>query len=35
VNAVINLQVPEDGEKFLSGCTTNGLLSSAQLHIVS
>jgi hypothetical protein len=32
VNEVMNLQVPQDAGKLLSGYTTGGLLSSAQLH---
>jgi hypothetical protein len=35
VNAVINLRVPLNFGKLLSGCTTCGLLSSAQPHIVN
>jgi hypothetical protein len=31
VNAVMNLRVPQNVGKLLSGCTTGGLLSSAQL----
>jgi hypothetical protein len=32
VNMVLNLQIPQNAGKFLSGCTTGGLSSSAQLH---
>jgi hypothetical protein len=35
VNVVKNLSVPLDAGKFLSGCITGGLLSSAQLCGVS
>jgi hypothetical protein len=35
VNAVMNLRVPQNAGKVLSGCTTDGLSSSAQLHSVS
>jgi hypothetical protein len=35
LNAVMNLQVPLNAEKFLSGCTTGGILSSAHLDRVS
>jgi hypothetical protein len=35
VNAVMNLRVPKNAEKFLSGCTTVGLSISAQLHRVT
>jgi hypothetical protein len=35
VNAVMNLWVPYNAWKFLSGCTTGGLSRSAQLHSVS
>jgi hypothetical protein len=35
VNAVMNLRVPKNAGKFLSGCTTGGLSSSPQLHRVS
>jgi hypothetical protein len=34
VNVVINLWVPQNAGKFLSGCTSNGLSDSAQLHRV-
>jgi hypothetical protein len=34
VNAVINLRVPYYAERFLSGCTTGGLSSSAKLQRV-
>jgi hypothetical protein len=33
--AIMNLRVPRDAGKFLSGCITGGLSSSAQLHRVS
>jgi hypothetical protein len=32
VNAEMNLRVPENAGNFLSGCTTVGISSSAQLH---
>jgi hypothetical protein len=32
VNAVINLRVPENAGKFLSGCTVVGFSRKAQLH---
>jgi hypothetical protein len=35
VNAVMNLWVPYNAGKFISGCSTGGLSSSAQLHRVS
>jgi hypothetical protein len=35
VKVVMNLQVPHNAEKFLSGCTTSGLSSNAQVNIVS
>jgi hypothetical protein len=35
VNAVMNLWVPKNAGKVSSGCTTGGLLNSAQLHRVS
>jgi hypothetical protein len=35
VNAVMNPWVPLNAGKLSSGCTTGGLLSSAQLHRVS
>jgi hypothetical protein len=31
-NTVMSLWIPENVGKFLSGCTTGGLSSSAQLH---
>jgi hypothetical protein len=31
VNTVMNLRIPQNAGKFLSGCTTGGLPSSAQL----
>jgi hypothetical protein len=34
VKAVINLGVPQNSGKFLSGCTADGLLSSARLHVI-
>jgi hypothetical protein len=34
-NAVMNLPVPEHAGKFLSGCTTGIISSSAQLRIVT
>jgi hypothetical protein len=34
VKAVMDLQVPYYSGSFLSGCTTSGLCSSAQLHRV-
>jgi hypothetical protein len=34
VKAVMNLRVPQNSEKFLNGCTTDGLWSSAQLHVI-
>jgi hypothetical protein len=33
VNVIMNLQVPQIAGKFLSGCTTGGMLSSAQRSI--
>jgi hypothetical protein len=35
VNAVMNLRLPSNAWRFFSGCTTGGVSSSAQLHIVS
>jgi hypothetical protein len=35
VNAVMNLRVSYNAEKLSSSFTTDGLSSSAQLHIVS
>jgi hypothetical protein len=35
VNSVLNLRVPWNAGKLLSGLTFKGLLSSVQLHIVS
>jgi hypothetical protein len=35
VNSAMNLGVPKNAGKLLSGLTTGGLLSSSQLHIVS
>jgi hypothetical protein len=35
VNSVLNLRVPLNAGKLLSGLTSSGLSSSAQLHIVS
>jgi hypothetical protein len=35
VNSVLNLRVPSNAGKLSSGLTSSGLLSSAQLHIVS
>jgi hypothetical protein len=35
VNTIMNLWVPEIAGKLSSGCTTDGLSSSAQLHRVS
>jgi hypothetical protein len=35
VNAVMNLQVPSNAGKFLSGCTTGDVSSTARLHKVS
>jgi hypothetical protein len=35
VNVVMNLGVPQNAENFSSGCTTSGLLCSAQLLRVS
>jgi hypothetical protein len=35
VNAMINLRVPLNAGKFLSGCTTGSPSNSAQLHTVS
>jgi hypothetical protein len=32
VKAVMNLRVPENAGKLLSGCTSGGLSSSGQLH---
>jgi hypothetical protein len=32
VNSVLNLRVPKNAGKLSSGLTTDGLLSSAQLH---
>jgi hypothetical protein len=32
VNAVMNLRVPKDAGKFLSGCTIGGFSRRAQLH---
>jgi hypothetical protein len=32
VNAVMNVQVPQNAGKFLNYCTTDDLPSSAQLH---
>jgi hypothetical protein len=32
VKAVMNLRVPENAEKFLSGCTIGSFSRSAQLH---
>jgi poly(3-hydroxybutyrate) depolymerase len=32
LNAVMHLLDLQDSRKFLSGCSTGGLLSSAQLH---
>jgi hypothetical protein len=35
VNGAMNLLVLQNAGKLSSGCTTDGSLSSAQLHIVS
>jgi hypothetical protein len=35
VKAVMNIWVLQNARKFSNGCTTGGLSSSAQLHIVS
>jgi hypothetical protein len=35
VNSVLNLRVPWNAGKLLSGLTSSGLSSSAQLHRVS
>jgi hypothetical protein len=35
VNMVMNLRVSKNAGKFLSGCTTDGLSISAELHGVS
>jgi hypothetical protein len=35
VNSVLNLRVPKNAEKLLSGLTIDGLSSSDQLHRVS
>jgi hypothetical protein len=35
VNVAINIRVAYHAGEFLSGCTTHGLSSGAQLHIVS
>jgi hypothetical protein len=35
VNLVLNFRVPQNAGKLLSGLTTGGLWSSAQLHRVS
>jgi hypothetical protein len=35
VNVVMNIRVPLYAGRFLSGCTTGGLLSGSQLHSVS
>jgi hypothetical protein len=35
VNTVMNLQVPQNVGKFLSGCATGGFSRRAQLHGVS
>jgi hypothetical protein len=35
VNTVMNLWVPQNVGKFLSGCTTSGFSRRAQLHGVS
>jgi hypothetical protein len=35
VNTVMNLRVSGNVEKFLSSCTTGGILRRAQLHAVS
>jgi hypothetical protein len=35
VNTVMNLQVPQNVGKFLSGCTTGGFSRRAQLHGVN
>jgi hypothetical protein len=32
VNTVMNLRVPQNAGKFLSGCTTGGFLRRAQLR---
>jgi hypothetical protein len=32
VNTVINLRVPQNARKFLSGCTSGGFSRRAQLH---
>jgi hypothetical protein len=34
VNAVMNLRVPQNAGELPSGCTTDGLSSSTQLHRV-
>jgi hypothetical protein len=34
VNSIMNPRVPENAGSFARGCTTDGLLSSAQLHRV-
>jgi hypothetical protein len=34
VDAVMNLQVPQDSQKFYNGCTTGCLYSDAQIHRV-
>jgi hypothetical protein len=35
VNSILNLRVPLNAGKLLSGLTSSGLSGSAQLHIVS
>jgi hypothetical protein len=35
LNSILNLRVPSNAGKLSSGLTSNGLSSSAQLHIVS
>jgi hypothetical protein len=35
VYAILNLRIPPNAIKFLSGCTTGGLSSSVQLHRAS
>jgi hypothetical protein len=35
VNSILNLRVPQNAGKLLSGLTTGGLSTSAQLHRVN
>jgi hypothetical protein len=35
VNVIMNLQVPENAGRFLSGCITSGLSSCDQVHRAS